>query len=276
MARWKRFRPGPATRWSCRSPTRSSSCCVRCPTSCARCSRVRTSDPARSRLFPRAYLDPTEESEEAEWQALVHPELLRERLDALELITGDARRAASTQGDWRRDRVDARRGAGVARRAQRHPPRARHPARASPRRSARSTPPTRRPVRTPCTSGSPSSRATSSTPCCERPAWVASSVVRAQPSREDRACREAGLLDALGVGSEAPVSGDASTDHSSLTAELGEVGDGAGRAPRSGASALVTRAWRRSPVCASFIALVCAAPRSASCAASGLVQAVNV
>ena len=56
-------------------------------------------DPARSRLFPRAYLDPTAESEEAEWQELVHPELLRERLDALELITGTLGRATA-QGDW--------------------------------------------------------------------------------------------------------------------------------------------------------------------------------
>ncbi len=56
-------------------------------------------DPARERLFPRAYLDPTAESEEAEWQALVHPSLLRERLDALELITSTLARAALS-GDW--------------------------------------------------------------------------------------------------------------------------------------------------------------------------------
>ena len=51
------------------------------------------------RLFPRAYLDPTAESEESEWQALVHPSLLRERLDALELITATLVRA-SVNGDW--------------------------------------------------------------------------------------------------------------------------------------------------------------------------------
>ena len=51
-------------------------------------------DPARARLFPRAYLDPTEEAEEAEWQALVHPDLLRQRLDALELDHASARRGA--------------------------------------------------------------------------------------------------------------------------------------------------------------------------------------
>jgi hypothetical protein len=38
---------------------------------------------ARQRLFPVAYLDPTEEDAESEWQALVHPELLRARLESL-------------------------------------------------------------------------------------------------------------------------------------------------------------------------------------------------
>lgn len=45
-------------------------------------------DDVHTRLFPRAYLDPTEENAEREWQDLVHPELLRERLDALNRIVG--------------------------------------------------------------------------------------------------------------------------------------------------------------------------------------------
>ena len=45
-------------------------------------------DAARARLFPRAYLDPTEEQAEQEWQALVQPSLLRERLDGLDLVVG--------------------------------------------------------------------------------------------------------------------------------------------------------------------------------------------
>jgi hypothetical protein len=57
-------------------------------------------DPARARLFPRAYLDPTAESEEAEWQALVHPSLLRERLDALELIVATLGRAEPAGDGW--------------------------------------------------------------------------------------------------------------------------------------------------------------------------------
>jgi hypothetical protein len=44
-------------------------------------------DPVSRRLFPRAYLDPTEEESEVEWQALVQPDLLRVRLDALSAVT---------------------------------------------------------------------------------------------------------------------------------------------------------------------------------------------
>jgi len=43
-------------------------------------------DAVTARLFPRAYLDPTEEAAEREWEALVRPELLREKLAALELV----------------------------------------------------------------------------------------------------------------------------------------------------------------------------------------------
>jgi hypothetical protein len=40
----------------------------------------------RDRLFPRAYLDPTEEAAEEEWQRFVHPDLVASRLDALRLL----------------------------------------------------------------------------------------------------------------------------------------------------------------------------------------------
>jgi hypothetical protein len=43
-------------------------------------------DPARDRLFPRPYLDPTEEEAEEQWNALVIPELLRERLEGLAAV----------------------------------------------------------------------------------------------------------------------------------------------------------------------------------------------
>jgi hypothetical protein len=50
-------------------------------------------DPVSRRLFPRAYLDPTEEESEEQWQALVQPDLLRARLDALATVT-DSLKAA--------------------------------------------------------------------------------------------------------------------------------------------------------------------------------------
>jgi Domain of unknown function (DUF2017) len=55
-------------------------------------------DPVYNRLFPSAYLDPTEESAEREWQELVHPELLRERLAAVELVTATLDRAVTKRG----------------------------------------------------------------------------------------------------------------------------------------------------------------------------------
>lgn len=44
-------------------------------------------DPAVDRLFPRAYLDPTEEEAEDAFSALVRPDLLRARLDALRALS---------------------------------------------------------------------------------------------------------------------------------------------------------------------------------------------
>jgi hypothetical protein len=43
-----------------------------------------TDDTAFARLFPVAYLDPTEESREAEWQGLVRDDLVREKLAAFD------------------------------------------------------------------------------------------------------------------------------------------------------------------------------------------------
>jgi hypothetical protein len=44
-------------------------------------------DPIMQRLFPRAYLDPTEETAEHTWRSLSGPDLLRERLDRLARLT---------------------------------------------------------------------------------------------------------------------------------------------------------------------------------------------
>ena len=66
-----------------------------------------TGDAARDRLFPRAYLDPTEEDAEAQWNALVVPELVRERLDGLAAVlrTVDGATVVRTAGDHEQTEV---------------------------------------------------------------------------------------------------------------------------------------------------------------------------
>jgi hypothetical protein len=51
-------------------------------------------DPVLERLFPRAYLDPTEEEAEAEWQRLAHGDLLDGRRRSLAIV--EATLAAAT------------------------------------------------------------------------------------------------------------------------------------------------------------------------------------
>jgi hypothetical protein len=46
-----------------------------------------------ARLFPRAYLDPTEDVAEAEWQSMVHDDLVRDKLAAFDDV-----RSALTRG----------------------------------------------------------------------------------------------------------------------------------------------------------------------------------
>jgi hypothetical protein len=57
-------------------------------------------DAGARRLFLPAYLDPSEDEAEEEWEAMVHPDLLRQRLDALELVTGSLGRATENK-EWR-------------------------------------------------------------------------------------------------------------------------------------------------------------------------------
>lgn len=64
------------------------------------------SDPVSERLYPSAYLDPTEEGAEQEWQELVRPDLVRQRLEALERLTTSLRRGRKTQG-WVELELDA-------------------------------------------------------------------------------------------------------------------------------------------------------------------------
>ncbi len=99
MARWKRFRAGRDGALTASLAEGELSLLRALPEQLREVFEEESDDPARARLFPRAYLDPTAESEEAEWQALVHPSLLRERLDALELITVTLERA-TFDGEW--------------------------------------------------------------------------------------------------------------------------------------------------------------------------------
>lgn len=62
----------------------------------------RGGDPTRDRLFPRAYLDPTEDEAESEWQVAVHEDLVRQKSAAVgalvdSLDTGAAGRKGTTQ-----------------------------------------------------------------------------------------------------------------------------------------------------------------------------------
>lgn len=58
----------------------------------------RESNPIFARLFPRAYLDPTEEEAETEFQRLVHEDLVRERLAAFSLVSVSLERATTKPG----------------------------------------------------------------------------------------------------------------------------------------------------------------------------------
>jgi hypothetical protein len=55
-------------------------------------------DPVAARLFPAAYLDPTEEEAEAQWRSFVHPDLLRDRLAALESVGARLRGVEGSPG----------------------------------------------------------------------------------------------------------------------------------------------------------------------------------
>ncbi|MGZ6969179.1 MAG: DUF2017 family protein [Acidimicrobiia bacterium] len=62
----------------------------------------RGGDPTRDRLFPRAYLDPTEDAAETEWQVAVHEDLVRQKSAAVgalvdSLDTGTAGRKDTLQ-----------------------------------------------------------------------------------------------------------------------------------------------------------------------------------
>jgi hypothetical protein len=53
-------------------------------------------DPVTERLFPRAYLDPTEENAESQWQSSVHGDLVESRRSALGIVFLGLRAAPET------------------------------------------------------------------------------------------------------------------------------------------------------------------------------------
>ena len=55
-------------------------------------------DPIRSRLFPRAYIDPTEDRAEATFQSMVHDDLVREKSEALAVLVGGLEAVADQAG----------------------------------------------------------------------------------------------------------------------------------------------------------------------------------
>jgi hypothetical protein len=58
------------------------------------------SDPIRDRLFPRAYVDPTEDTAESDFQSVVHEDLVRAKSEAVAALLADLDRSTD-----RRDRL---------------------------------------------------------------------------------------------------------------------------------------------------------------------------
>jgi hypothetical protein len=55
-------------------------------------------DPVLERLFPRAYLDPTEEQAEADWQRFVHDDLVEGRRQAVQTVERSLAGALTRKG----------------------------------------------------------------------------------------------------------------------------------------------------------------------------------
>ncbi len=68
-------------------------------------------NPVRDRLFPQAYLDPTEEQSERNWQEMVHSDLVREKAAALAILATSLERVADSERDTKlsldREEVEA-------------------------------------------------------------------------------------------------------------------------------------------------------------------------
>jgi hypothetical protein len=99
VAKWKRFRSGPRDTLVVSLAPEELELLRGLPEQLRDVLDGPAEDPARARIFPRAYLDPTAEDAERQWQEIVHPELVRDRVDALEVITVTLTRA-EVAGEW--------------------------------------------------------------------------------------------------------------------------------------------------------------------------------
>jgi hypothetical protein len=97
--RWKRFRSGPDDTLVVSLAPQEMQLLQQLPLQLREVFDAPPGDPGAARLFPHAYLDPTEEAAEAEYAAMVLPDLLRQRLDALDLVTASFVRAVPA-GEW--------------------------------------------------------------------------------------------------------------------------------------------------------------------------------
>jgi hypothetical protein len=96
---WKRFRPGPDDTLVLSLAPEEAQFLALLPVELREVFDGPLDDPAGQRLFPRAYLDPTEEEAETEWKAMVHPDIMRQRLDALAVVAASLERA-TRRGDF--------------------------------------------------------------------------------------------------------------------------------------------------------------------------------
>jgi hypothetical protein len=97
--RWRRFRGGPDDTLVVSLAPQELTLLQELPAVLREVFGAPENDPASQRLFPQAHLEPSAD-DVAEWQAMVHPDLLRQRLDALELLSSSFARATSN-GQWR-------------------------------------------------------------------------------------------------------------------------------------------------------------------------------
>ena len=63
-------------------------------------------DPVRDRLFPRAYLDPTEDEAETEFQAMVHADLVRTKGEAVAALVASLDGGRERRGNVLEVRLD--------------------------------------------------------------------------------------------------------------------------------------------------------------------------